>query len=844
MELHRPLSFLLIFLVSIHLSQAQDPQSGWDFTYPGDRFTEDALLDLSYLNEETAGENGFIRLSENGESFVNEQGEIRFWAVNGGTLVRDHDPNLTDRGLQDYARFMAKMGVNMMRFHGQMFSQSNNVNDPNRSEADNIWRVVAAMKEEGIYTTISPFWPAHMEDIPASWNLGDYVGNTDPWGLLYFDEDFRNAYKSWVTYLYTETNPHTGIALKDDPAVGLIQILNEDGVFFWTIGGVQPSLARLMQQQFFDWTTEKYGTIAEALDAWNQTQQEGDNIGEGLLGMINIWFASDDPNVPTPTPGFKQRLDDQMQFFAETQRDVYQELYDHYRDMGCQQLINASNWKTASSSHLLDLERWTALPTEVMASNRYYSPGHFGPNNGWRIERLHHYQGESAMFYPHRLPINAKQVKGKPFLITESGWNLPHKYQAEGPFLISAYQSLTGIDSYYWFSPSSINYEDDPYWPYFGQINGEEPMFRWTISTPGQIGMFPANALAYRMGYIQQGTPIVQEERTFESLVAREIPLITEERSFDPNRDSYSPVTMNGDTELSPLTYLGGPVSVSYEGNLEEEFISPQLDSLINISEKQLHSITGELTWNYQQGICILDAPKAQGICGFPEDRAYNLTDVTIQSTNDYVVVNVVSMDNEPIQNSSKLLVQVGTVYQPTGWEEVETTFSPEEGATPVNGYQIESLGRMPWKSANTEVEISFKNISVKHAWQLDAAGYMKDEIPVEIQGNETRLTLPSDVMYVVLETEALTTDANSIAPSDQRVIVYPNPGNGTFSLEIPQTLRYKSVEVLSLNGQRLATFDPNAEHTYTVSLATGTYIVRVLNDHNRNILSQKIWVK
>ena len=286
-------------------------------------------------------------------------------------------------------------------------------------------------------------------------------------------------------------------------------------------------------------------------------------------------------------PASEKRLDDQMRFFAETQRAVYQEFYDHYRNLGCQQLINAGNWRTASAARLLDLERWTTLPAEVLALNRYYDPGHFGPNSGWRIERLHHYRGESAMHFPHRLPVNVKQVSGRPFVITESGWNLPNKYQAEGPFLVAAYQSLTGLDGFYWFNPSATTYDDDPYWPYFGRINGEEPMYRWTASTPGQIGMFPANALAYRRGYIRQGEAVVREERSIQSMVERDLPLVTEEKSFDPNRDEYDPNPVAGDTELSPLTYLTGPVKVTYESEVPQSYVSPNLDQLADISNKK-----------------------------------------------------------------------------------------------------------------------------------------------------------------------------------------------------------------------------------------------------------------
>ncbi len=841
---HKLKHLLPIFFLFAYGLWSQNPQSGWSFEYPGDQFTEDAELDLSYLNEDLAGENGFIRLSPNGEGFANDEGEIRFWAINGGDLVRGHDPDLSNNDLREYARFLAKMGVNMIRYHGQMFSQGSDINDPDRTEANNIWRVVTVMKREGIYTTISPFWPAHLEDIPASWGLGDYTGEIDPWGLIYFDQNFRDAYKSWVTHLYTEVNPFTGIALKDDPSVGLIQIINEDGVFFWTIGAVQPSLNRLMQQQFFDWAENLYGNIENAYDAWEQTRLGQDETNLELLEIIQIWHTTDDPNVPPQTNGFKKRLTDQMRFFAETQQAVYQELYDHYRAIGCKQLINASNWKTASSSRLLDLERWSTLPTEVMASNRYYSPGHFGPNSGWRIERLHHYQGNSALHHPHQLPINVKQVVGKPFLITESGWNLPHKYQAEGPFLIAAYQSLTGVDGFYWFSPSATTFEDDPYWPYFGQINGQEPMFRWTNSIPGQIGMFPANALMYRMGYIQRGATVVREERSFESLIRREVPLVTEEKGFDPNRDTYNPNEAAGDTELSPLTYLAGPVQVNYEGNSEDEMISPQLDDLVNISAKKLTSITGELIWDYEQGICVLDAPKAQGICGFPEQKDYELTDVTIRTTNDYVVVNVVSMDDSPLNTSERILVQNGTDYRPTGWEEIPTQFKPNDDAAPIDGFRIENLGRMPWKAANTEVDLIFKNINLTNAWLLDAAGYQKESIAISDIQEGTSISLPADAMYVILEAEQNTTDVSNLSSSYTDIKVYPNPGNGVFEIVVPDKygdLRIRNVEVLTLEGKRVAAFAFQKGRRYEVKLASGQYFVNLVTENAERITKKMV---
>ena len=144
-----------VFCFLFFYSYAQKPADGWSFSYPGDNFTNDALLDLRYLNEKTAGENGFIQLSADGNSFQTENGTpMRFWSINGG----DGTKNMSDADLAKFASFLAKMGVNMIRYHGSINPTGSNINDVDKADINGIWRMVAAMKKEGIYSTISTFW--------------------------------------------------------------------------------------------------------------------------------------------------------------------------------------------------------------------------------------------------------------------------------------------------------------------------------------------------------------------------------------------------------------------------------------------------------------------------------------------------------------------------------------------------------------------------------------------------------------------------------------------------------------------------------------------------------------
>jgi hypothetical protein len=196
-----------------------------------------------------------------------------------------------------------------------------------------------------------------------------------------------------------------------------------------------------------------------------------------------------------------------------------------------------------------------------------------------------------------------------------------------------------------------------------------------------------------------------------------------------------------------------------------------------------------------------MDAPAAQGACGFVgQKETIELSDVTIQTTNDYAAIHVVSMDKKSISASSKILIQVGTVYQPSGWKETPEDF--ELNGKTVSGFKIENTGKMPWKCANTQLSLKIRNNTVSKATVLDAAGYSKSEINLQRNGEELQLTLPENAMYVILEN---TTHSEIQQKLKMGMNVFPNPANGSFNVEI---LNFKpgnySFELIGLTGQKI----------------------------------------
>jgi len=731
----------LAVLSPVAFAQGEGAASTWDFEPERDAFAADALLDLRSLNEAVAGESGFVRRSTDGNDLVLGNGNpARFWSLTSFYFKDEPDT----AKLAHNARWLAKRGVNMVRLFPRMIGgEDSNLTDIETTERDGTWRAIAAFQKEGVYTMITPFW-AHAVNSKhlTSWKIPGDEGQSAS-GLLFFDETMQRGYKAWMKQLLDPKNPHTGIRLADDPSIAVIQLQNEDSLLFWTAQGIRGEQMRRLEKLYGGFLVKKYGSFDQATAAWGtadpselQFQDNGvDDATVGSAGLYITWEMTQDRT------GYKaKRLADQLQFLAEKMSEFNREMTRYLREeLGCKQLINAGNWKTADEVRLNDVERWTYTSTDIIAVNRYYTGIHTGPRAGWDFDNGDLFTNASVLLDPRSSPLNIKQVVGFPFMITESAWVQPSKYLTEGPFLTAAYSSLTGIDSLFWL----------------GIGNGDEWQHgpgKWRVGTPHVVGQFPASALMFRQGYIKQGAPVVHEERPLEDLWNRRDPLIAEDKSFDPNRDSGSSGAKSTlSSTVNPLAFLVGPVEVKYGGDPAKNTVT-DLTPFIDPAAQTIRSITGEISLDYGQGLCTLDTPKAQGATGFLKKfPSIKLSDITLSSSNEYATVSVVSMDGKPIRQSAKLLVQVGTTVRTTGWQDEDATFQ-DDSKTEIRGKRIVSVGAPPWQVTNVTATLVVNNPSLKTATLLDANGMAQRTVPVTRKGDALSVELPAETLYLVLQ--------------------------------------------------------------------------------------------
>lgn len=742
--------FLYVVTLAVSWPLSLSAQDKWAFLYQDDTYQSNALMDLRSLNEGVAGEGGLVKLSPDGSGFMTGNDKpIRWWGVQSDIYkVKDASGKPDAAAMEKQCKWLAKRGVNMVRIHATipLATEGGKITDVNDEVIEGIQQFVAIAKKEGIYSMISPLW--RVDKIPESWGIEGATGKSSL-GVLMVDPKFREGYKAWIKELYARPSKY-GPPLKDDASIAIVQIQHEDSLLFWTLQGIPPAQAKTLGKAFGDWAGKKYGSLDAATKKWGAAWPgANDDMAAGILALYPVF------NFVGPDWGQDfLRKAAQVEFITEFQRDYFKELADAYRALGAKQLINSTNWRPAEVMRLGDAERYS-YGNQIMAVNRHTGGLHEGPNRSRHIDPGDTYAPQSDLLKPELMPFTVKQVVGQPFVITEGSWTSPERYQAEGPFLMSAYTAMNGVAGFNWFimgngGASGTTYVQDMQ---YSAINSEDQKGIWKSqsNTPQCVGQFPAYALAYRLSYVQAASePAVYEERSLASIWQRDMPIIAEEGGVNPNRDQAdfaadSPIK----SDVDRRAFLVGPVKVKYGGNPANSKVV-DLSKYVDEDKGSIKSITGEIELNHKAGLCTVKTQKWQGVAGFLKNAGgkFELPTVTIESDADYATISAVSLDNQPLMSSHKVLIQLGSVVRPTGWQESPATV----GKANLPGFRIDNTGVSPFQVEKVRGKVTIKNASLKSADILDANFYSLKKVDLKRVGDGVEVELGVDALYIVLQ--------------------------------------------------------------------------------------------
>jgi hypothetical protein len=217
---------------------------------------KNSITDISVTLDKPAGLHGFIGV-KNGH-FHNGKGRFQFTGINNV-----YNANFPTHEYADLlAERLARFGFNCVRLHHcdekGFWGGDKTVLDNERMDLFDY--NIAALKKQGIYVNLN---------LHCSRSLGHNEG-VIPSDIIFdkgvdnFDSTIRDLNKKFASDLLNHVNPYTGNAYKDEPAVALIEINNENSICqIWRNNSLEKANNYYLDELktlWNDFLKERYGT--------------------------------------------------------------------------------------------------------------------------------------------------------------------------------------------------------------------------------------------------------------------------------------------------------------------------------------------------------------------------------------------------------------------------------------------------------------------------------------------------------------------------------------------------------------------------------------------------------
>ena len=614
-----------------------------------DEFSEESVIDMSSLIPRPAGKFGFLKRDGADLRFENAEEPIKFWGC-GANL----DDRLSRAKQTQRIRYLVKHGVNMIRQHpafGYLGPLRNGELDKEKLDKWDWW--CAELKKHGIYMTWSVFYPLVISEAdgydPALFAelqpAGRDKSRRSTSGLVNISRKLQDLQIAYAKKLLEHVNPYTGLAYKDDPALAVLEIHNEDCIFWhWPLNSLQgrkfPRHLQMLKRMFCEWAKRKYRSDRALQRAWGTR----DSLASGELDIYGAWqFKGDKPN---------RRLGDFIHFLTDLQRRFYERREKEYREAGYKAVTVTTAWRAGGpAADPANLYCDTAMD---MVDRHNYCGGGVG-GHGIRKGKVNN-ETHLAQAGSRILSSGMYQVEDRPFCITEWTQLPPNQWKAEIAPLFAFYgMGLQGWDASYHFLNGRTRIGDG--WP---------GLSSYVTDTPHYIGQFPALAFAIYKGHIREA-PIV---------AARRLKVDDLFLGIDPLRQDFSG---GGYDEKTPVGNLATPTEVLAIGRVTVSFDGKRSGKqdwsrYWDQERKIVRSVTGDLAWDMAARVVTVTSPKTQAVIGFAGGTMHDLPGVRAEIKTPFVSLIFTPLDDEELMKSRHILItalgqdkQTGTRYSADG---------------------------------------------------------------------------------------------------------------------------------------------------------------------------------
>jgi hypothetical protein len=254
------------------------------------------------------------------------------------------------------------------------------------------------------------------------------------------------------------------------------------------------------------------------------------------------------------------------------------------------------------------------------------------------------------------LSTGFQQVADRPFQISEWMALIPNQWTAESSPIIAAYgMGLQGWDASYAFA---MDY--DHFTPTI-QSHGV-----YNVTSPTQLALYPALASMIYNNDIKEGETILNRNIDTNDF-KRGIVNITDKTTQQADVKRF-------DAEVPSQLLAVGKTTLSFNNPASEKRLD-NYHRFIDTIGKIITSVTGQLIWNYSgKGYFTINAPGTKGIVGFMDSSVYQLGEISLQTTNDFAVILLTSLQQKtPLTTAKKILLTVMARAENTGMQYNDT---------------------------------------------------------------------------------------------------------------------------------------------------------------------------
>jgi hypothetical protein len=631
-------SLVLIFALAMHpvASQAQWQDSLLKPFVMDHRAATTSPADVSFLLEAPAGRNGFVTV-KNGHLAKADGSRLKLWGVHltdwsrGSVLL----PSKEDAPM--WAQTLARYGVNCVRLHfldldaprGIIAAGNADSRRFDPQQLDRLDYLVSELKKRGVYLDLNL-------NVGRSYRAGDSVPDFERirWGkgLVLYDARLIALEKEYARQLLTHLNPYTKTEYRNEPAVAIVEILNENGLW---VGFDAPSAF------YNDELTAQY-------NQWLTTQPPADV--KRLREMTGVSETALVPRLKGAEVGKapKERFTAEMSFISDVERKFYAGMAAFLRDsLRVRVPITGTADHGHSSSSYPMLSSLSQL--DIMDGHVYWEhPGSPPPVNTPMVNDPLH----STV-----VQLSRTAVAGKPYTVSEFNHPFPNDWASEGIPILAAYASLQDWDAVivYTFEPK----RDASWKPYVG-----DP---FDISLdPVRMTEMATGALMFLRGDVKPAAKT--ETRRY-----------SQDLMFESRRlgRSEQPYFTPGFPLATPLVH--GTRIASFDG--------PPTTSFAAVDSVDITSDTKELRWltsHRDSGMVTVETPRTQALIGFVAANARTVRNLAARLDTKFATLVLSSMDGKPIANAGRLLLTAGSRVSNTGlkWN-ADRTRTTDQGGSP-----------------------------------------------------------------------------------------------------------------------------------------------------------------